>query len=182
MAGFSRPSSSSLLLAFLLLGTIFSSSEAKEILVGGKSDSWTIPSSQSQSLNKWAESTRFRIGDTLVWKYDGEKDWVVQVSKEDYLSCNSSSPIEEYKDGQTKVKLNKAGPYYFISGAKGHCEKGQKLIVVVLSPRHRYAISPAPSPAEFDGPAVAPTSGAEALRGGGLVVGLGGFLLLWGLF
>lgn len=116
-----------------------------------------------------------------VWKYDGEKDWVVQVSKEDYLSCNSSSPIEEYKDGETKVKLNKAGPYYFISGAKGHCEKGQKLIVVVLSPRHRYAISPAPSPAEFDGPAVAPTSGAEALRGG-LVVGLGGFLLLWGLF
>ena len=115
-----------------------------------------------------------------MWKYDGEKDSVLQVSKEDYLSCNIASPIAEHKDGETKVKLDKAGPYYFISGAKGHCEKGQKLVVVVLSPRHHSYLSPAPSPAELHSPAVAPTSAASGLSSGGLVLGLG--LLLLGLF
>ncbi|KAL5558236.1 hypothetical protein UlMin_034447 [Ulmus minor] len=172
MASISR---TSLFLIFVL----FSVSEAKEILIGGKSDSWTIPSSQSQTLNQWAESTRFRVADTLVFKYDGEKDSVLQVTRGDYLNCNTSSPIEEYKDGNTKVKLNKPGPFYFISGTKGHCEKGQKLIVVVMSPRNRYiGVSPAPSPAELEAPAVAPTSSASSLKAG-LVVAFG--ILFWGL-
>ena len=114
-----------------------------------------------------------------VFKYDGEKDSVLQVTRGDYLNCNTSSPIEEYKDGNTKVKLNKPGPFYFISGTKGHCEKGQKLIVVVMSPRNRYiGVSPAPSPAELEAPAVAPTSSASSLKAG-LVVAFG--ILFWGL-
>ncbi|KAJ6743852.1 BLUE COPPER PROTEIN [Salix viminalis] len=130
-------------------------SQAKDVLVGGKTDAWKIPSSESSdSLNKWAEEARFLVGDSLVWKYDGQKDSVLQVMKE--------------------------RPFYFISGAQGHCEKGQKLAVVVLSQKHRYTgISPSPSPAEFDGPAVAPTSGASTLRGGFLVA-LG--VLILGLF
>ncbi|XP_021597148.2 early nodulin-like protein 1 [Manihot esculenta] len=178
MARFQRvvANSSLLLTVALLLGF----SEAKEILVGGKTDAWKIPSSQSDSLNNWAESARFRIGDFLVWKYDSQKDSVLQVTREAYLSCNTSNPIEEYGDGNTKVKLDRSGAYYFISGAEGHCVKGQKMIVVVLSQRHRYTgISPAPSPAEFEGPAVAPTSAATSLKGS-LVVSLG--VLLWGLF
>lgn len=115
-----------------------------------------------------------------VWNYDGDKDSVLQVSKEDYGNCNTSNPIEEHKDGNTKVKLDRAGAFYFISGEKGHCEKGQKLVVVVLTPRHGYtAISPAPSPVEFEGPAVAPTSSATRLQSG-LMVALGVFAL--GLF
>jgi hypothetical protein len=121
-----------------------------------------------------------------VWKYDGGKDSVLQVNKEDYANCNISNPIEEYKDGNTKVKLDRSGPFYFISGAKGHCEKGQKLTVVVISPRRRYrGVSPAPSPAELEysgvspalspaeleqGPAVAPTSSAPVLQTGLLKV------------
>lgn len=105
-----------------------------------------------------------------VWKYDGSKDSVVEVSKEDYEKCNTSSPIAEYKDGNTKVTLDRSGPFYFISGAAGHCEKGQKLAVVVISPRHRRSIAPAPAPVE--GPAVAPTSAAVSSEGG-LLVALG---------
>ena len=46
----------------------------------------------------------------------------------------------------------------------GNCFFGLEAMVV-LSPRHRYAgISPAPSPVEFDGPAVAPTSSATRCR------------------
>ncbi|XVE53524.1 hypothetical protein DITRI_Ditri03aG0010000 [Diplodiscus trichospermus] len=161
MAAFSRWLTSSLVLLFVFL----SFTEAKEILVGGKADAWKIPSSESDSLNKWAEKSRFRIGDSLVWKYDGGKDSVLQVTKEAYASCITSNPIAEYNDGNTKVKLENSGPFYFISGAKGHCEEGQKLHVVVLSPKHRYTgISPAPSPAEIEGPAIAPTSSATGLK------------------
>lgn len=105
------------------------------------------------------------------------------MTKEDYVNCNTSSPIQQYKDGETRIVLDKSGPFYFISGTKDHCEKGQKLIVVVLSQRNRPsagAVSPAPSPAlavEIDGPAVAPTptSSASAFKAG-LIVALMGVL------
>jgi hypothetical protein len=59
MAGYSRAIS-----AFVLL-FVLSYSEAREIMVGGKTDAWKIPSSQSDSLNQWAEGSRFLIGDSL---------------------------------------------------------------------------------------------------------------------
>ncbi|KAF9613752.1 hypothetical protein IFM89_010482 [Coptis chinensis] len=167
---------SSLVFVFLFL---FSFSEAREFLVGGKTDSWKIPSSPSESLNEWSKASRFNIGDTIVWKYDSKNDSVFQVTKSDYANCNVSSPIAQYNDGNTTVKLEKPGPYYFISGAKGHCEKGQKIIVVVITPRTKSlgAISPAPSPSEFSsGPAVARTSGVSGLKCGLMMVVLGSWL------
>lgn len=118
-----------------------------------------------------------------MFKYNSEKDSVLQVTKEAYHSCNTSNPVAEYKDGNTKVELDRSGPFYFISGAKGHCEQGQKMIVVVLSERRgRYTgISPAPAPAEFEGPAVAPTSSANSLNGG-IVIAAALGVLVWGLF
>ncbi|XP_008803702.3 early nodulin-like protein 3 [Phoenix dactylifera] len=172
--------SSTLLSLALLL--IVSSSEAKDFLVGGDTEAWKIPSSKSETLNRWAEAHRFQVGDSLVWKYDGTKDSVLEVRREDYLSCNTSSPIAEHKDGNTTVSLPRSGPYYFISGAAGACEKGEKMIVVVMSKRQRWSggISPAPSPVEYDGPAMAPVSGGRKLAvriKGGLV----GALTLMGL-
>ncbi|KAL2544655.1 early nodulin-like protein 15 [Forsythia ovata] len=179
MASFPMAVCSSLVFFFLYL----SFSEARDHLVGGKSDSWKVPSSESDSLNHWAEKSRFQVGDSLVWKFDGSKDSVLQVTKRDYVTCNTSSPIETYTDGNTKVKLERSGPYYYISGAEGHCEKGQKLIVVVISEKHRrfMGVSPAPSPAEVEGPAVAPTSSAHTNFKGGFLVAMGalvGFLMM----
>ncbi|XP_004498804.1 early nodulin-like protein 15 [Cicer arietinum] len=171
-------SSTSVLLLFLLFG--FAAS-AKDILLGGKTDAWKVPSSESDSLNKWAQSVRFQVGDHLVWKYEAGKDSVLLVSKDDYVNCNISNPIKKYNDGQTKVRFDHAGPYYFISGEKGHCEKGQKLTVVVMSPRGKSitATSPAPSPAEFEGPAIAPTSSATVLQsGGGVLMAIGVIAML----
>ncbi|KAJ8561158.1 hypothetical protein K7X08_027348 [Anisodus acutangulus] len=182
MADFSRNvlSSSSVVVAvlfFLLLSLI----EARDYLVGAKTDSWKVPSSESDSLNRWAEKSRFLIGDSLVWKYDGKTDSVLEVSKRDYATCNTSSPITVHNDGNTKIVLDHSGAYYFISGAKGHCEQGQKLIVVTLSEKHMsrfFMGAPAPSPVESEGPAMAPTSNAATLKAS-LVVALGvliGFL------
>lgn len=166
-----------------ILGIVFllsSFTEAKDILVGGKTDAWKIPSSESDSLNKWSASTRFRIGDFLVWKYDGGKDSVLQVTKAAYKSCNTTEPVAEFKDGFTKVKLENPGAFYFISGAEGHCKQGQKLIVVVLTPKSTTAVSPAPSPVEFGATAVAPTSSASSFKAAGVLVTLG--LVIVGLF
>ncbi|XVF89281.1 hypothetical protein PTKIN_Ptkin19aG0117400 [Pterospermum kingtungense] len=121
-----------LAMVFVLFGLC----EGKDILVGGSENAWKIPDSSSVSLNIWAEKKRFKVGDFLIWKYDGKVDSVLQVTKENYLSCNTSNPIKEYKDGNnTKVELDRSGPFYFI-GADGHCQKGQKFIVIVMSEKH----------------------------------------------
>ena len=119
----------------------------------------------------------------LVWSYEEGKDSVLKVGKEDYEACNTQNPEQRFEDGNTKVELHKPGPFYFISGAKGHCQQGQKLVVVVVTPRRRFvSFSPAPSPTEIEGPAVAPSSGAASFNVGFLaavvgILGLGvGFL------
>ncbi|GMP49224.1 hypothetical protein CsSME_00016274 [Camellia sinensis var. sinensis] len=98
----------------------------------GEFELWYSHLSESESLNLWAQHSRFLIGDSLVWNYDGNKDSVVEVRKRDYITCNTLSPIAEHNDDNTKVKLDQSGPLYFISEEKGHCDKGQKLIVVVM--------------------------------------------------
>ncbi|CAM9001756.1 unnamed protein product [Rhodiola kirilowii] len=165
----------------LLLIVFLSLSEAREFLVGGTTDSWKIPESDPDALDKWAEEFRFRIGDSLVWKYEAGKDSVLQVTKEAYLSCNTTNPIAEYNDGNTTVNLARSGPYYFISGEPGHCEKGQKLTVIVLSTKHLRSAAtpvPAPAPAPAGGPAGSPSGEATSLKGlqyaaMGALVGLG---------
>ncbi|XP_010447549.2 PREDICTED: early nodulin-like protein 1 [Camelina sativa] len=172
-------SSSSLLVTiFLCISFLFFLSvDANEVTVGGKSGDWKIPPSASFSFNEWAQKARFKVGDFIVFKYEAGKDSVLQVTREAYEKCNTTSPKASYTDGNTKVKLDKTGPVYFISGTEGHCQKGQKLRLVVVTPRNS-AFSPAPSP--FDGPAVAPTSGAAKLTGAFAVVSL--VLGLWTFF
>ena len=89
---------------------------------------------------------------------------MLQVTKENYESCNTSKPIKEYKDGNnTKVELDKSGPFYFISGAAGHCKKGQKLQVVVMSEKHwDHDNPPVGSPTQAPVPAPAKTSASQA--------------------
>lgn len=110
---------------------------------------------------------------SAVWKFSNEKDSVLQVTKEDYESCNVSKPLAPYKGTNVTVVLDRSGSFYFISGVVGRCEKGEKMVVVVMSGGF-FPNSPAPSPAEFSSPAIAPTSGSH-----GFVVLRGGFV--WGL-
>ncbi|KAI5393704.1 early nodulin-like protein 1 [Lathyrus oleraceus] len=177
-------SSSSLLLLFVLFA--FAAAAPKDYILGGKPDAWKVPSSESDSLNKWAESVRFHIADHLLFTYEAGKDSVLQVSKEDYVSCNISNPIKKYNDGKTKVRFDRSGPYYYISGEKGHCEKGEKVTVVVISQRSPSVapVSPASAPSPgggVEGPAVAPspTSSADVLQGGGVLMAMGVVASMW---
>lgn len=119
-----------------------------------------------------------------MWEFDGKKDSVVEVTREAYLSCNSTDPIAVHGGGEAKLKLGRSGPFYFISAVKESCEKGEKLIVVVLSSSGQRAFfnaAPAPAPLAFEGPAVAPTSGTAVGKSGavGSLLVLVGMLLLW---
>ncbi|KAJ0030041.1 hypothetical protein Pint_14391 [Pistacia integerrima] len=42
-------------------------------------------------------------------------------------SLRNIETYQRIRDGNTTVELDRWGNYYFISGAEGHCEKGQKL-------------------------------------------------------
>ncbi|RDX68319.1 Early nodulin-like protein 2, partial [Mucuna pruriens] len=152
-----------LLCLFLFLLTLLSSSQAYKFNVGG-SQGW-VPN-PSESYNNWAGRNRFQINDIIVFKYKKGSDSVLEVKKEDYDKCNKTNPIKKFENGDTEFKFDRSGPFYFISGKDGNCEKGQKLIIVVLSPRTPPKPSPSPSPKPnpptVSPPASPPTSPSPA--------------------
>ncbi|PKI70223.1 hypothetical protein CRG98_009415 [Punica granatum] len=154
----------------LMLIVSLTPSEATDFLVGGKENSWQVPSSPSE-FNRWAQKNRFKVGDYLVWKEDAKSDWVLEVTRQGYETCNTSNPVRSYSDGSTRVKLDRSGPFFFISGVKGHCEKGQKLEVVVLSEdHHRKSEAPSPAPANSTAPTPAHSGGNALLRDDVMIV------------
>ncbi|KAF8049917.1 hypothetical protein N665_2089s0002 [Sinapis alba] len=163
-------------LVFLLLTTFYHLGEGREphtFLVGGSDQGWKIPESSDKTLNHWAESQRFRVGDSLEFDYDIKKDSVLNVTKENYEKCITEKPSEKYTEKPTIVKLDASGPHYYISGTPGNCDKGEKMIVVVQSPNH----PPKPIPATIpQTPSKPPTSLAPAPANNtavGLVAGSG---------
>ncbi|KAL3533064.1 hypothetical protein ACH5RR_006585, partial [Cinchona calisaya] len=141
-----------------------------EVETSGKGSSWKIPSSPDE-YNKWAEKNRFQIGDFIVMEYDANSDSVLEVVEADYKSCNKSNPIKAFHDGKTKIQLDRSGPFYFISGAENHCQKGQKLVVEVLSAKHASSgPAPAPSSAGNYSPATAPANDGHSLQLGTMSV------------
>ncbi|KAF7140015.1 hypothetical protein RHSIM_Rhsim06G0199800 [Rhododendron simsii] len=91
-----------------------------------------------------------------------DSDSVLVVTREDYDNCNTKKPIVKMDRGDSVFKLDRSGPFYFISGNKTNCQKGQKLIVVVLAVRIKpvSAGAPAPSPESFS-PAPSPFHAAR---------------------
>lgn len=130
-----------------------------DFIVGGN-NGWVVPTgSERESFNQWAERLRFHVGDTLLFKYSANQDSVLLVSRDAFQSCNTTSPAASYNDGNTAFKFPRPGPYYFISGAQGHCEKGQKLVVVVMTHRGRHSNgAPAEAPALGSSPAISPAA------------------------
>ncbi|KAG0485786.1 hypothetical protein HPP92_009865 [Vanilla planifolia] len=132
---------------------------AYDFYVGGR-DGWVAK--PAESYNLWAESMRFQVGDKLVFIYKTGKDSVLLVKEEDYNSCNTQNPIKKFDDGHTIFQFNRSGPFFFISGAAGHCSQGQKLVVVVMATRKPIppptSSPPHASPPSVPSPAEPPSS------------------------
>ena len=57
------------------------------------------------------------------------------VDKRSYDACDTNAPIDTFADGSTVFTFTRSGPFYFISGNKDNCNRGEKLIVVVMAER-----------------------------------------------
>ncbi|KAK4398372.1 Early nodulin-like protein 1 [Sesamum angolense] len=88
-------------------------------------------------------------------------DSVLVVNNQDYDTCNTANPILRLDDGNSVFKFDRSGPFFFISGNKSNCDKGQKLIIVVLAVRNRRSPPRTPSPLPAEAPATRPSSSSS---------------------
>ncbi|PIN17794.1 hypothetical protein CDL12_09531 [Handroanthus impetiginosus] len=83
----------------------------------GERTGWVVPQANDTEMhNEWASTKRFKVGDTVHYK-----------------ECNSTHPNFFSNTGNTVITLDRSGFFYFISGAAGHCDKGQRMIVWVIA-------------------------------------------------
>ncbi|XP_011045240.1 PREDICTED: mavicyanin [Populus euphratica] len=121
----------SLLLMTILSSLQYLSVSSFEYEIGAN-EGWVVPpANDTRIYNDWASENRFQVDDTIRFKY--RKDSVMEVSVEDYKKCNSSHPNFFSNTGNTVYHLNHSGYFYFISGVSGHCERGQRMIIKVIS-------------------------------------------------
>ncbi|TXG53118.1 hypothetical protein EZV62_022287 [Acer yangbiense] len=102
----------------------------------GDSAGWTNTKSQGNVVDykKWPLSKSFRPGDTLLFEYNPRTHNVMQVNRQDFVSCKSTDPISTYSTGKDLISLTAPGHYYFVR--PNHCEDGLKFAIRV-SKDHR---------------------------------------------
>ncbi|XP_028774713.1 mavicyanin-like [Neltuma alba] len=98
----------------------------------GDLDGWGIPASSNPDVyTKWSKHLNLKIGDSIWFLYPPSQDSVIQVTAESYKSCNLKDPILHMNDGNSLFNITSNAVYYFTSGEAGHCQKKQKLRIVV---------------------------------------------------
>ncbi|XWS11364.1 hypothetical protein CRYUN_Cryun38cG0077800 [Craigia yunnanensis] len=147
MASFSLPKLCKIaLFSPVLISMLAVAAASFQFKVGGERG-WTKPTgNESETYNEWATRNRFHVGDSLYFKYNN--DSVLVVNHTSYTKCSVSNPIFKFKDGDTVFQFDRYGFFYFISGERGHCKAGQKLIVRVMVHPAISSPQPAPSPKE----------------------------------
>ncbi|CAM6048556.1 unnamed protein product [Sphagnum compactum] len=96
---------------------------------------WGIPRTPT-FYHDWAMSTLpngFHTGDSLDFVYASGQDSVMQVTVDDYNTCNTMHPIQSWTNGPGAYPLQGYTILYFISGAPGHCAAGEKITIEVLN-------------------------------------------------
>ncbi|XP_066310042.1 early nodulin-like protein 9 [Miscanthus floridulus] len=130
-------------LACLVAASVSSTASAFVFKAGGTGE-WRVPAAAAASdngngnvsaYNAWAQRNRFRVGDAIAFTYQPANDSVLLVDKRSYDACDTSAPIDTFADGSTVYNFTRSGPFYFVSGNKFNCNRGEKLIVVVMAER-----------------------------------------------
>ncbi|XP_010542105.1 PREDICTED: mavicyanin-like [Tarenaya hassleriana] len=98
----------------------------------------------------WVTSRHFQVGDSLVFEYNKDFHDVTEVASPlAFEFCDLSSTIARYKTGYDVVNLTRPGRYYYVCGAPGHCQAGQRFDILVTSPqvveKSPSSFSPSPS-------------------------------------
>ncbi|KAJ4893957.1 early nodulin-like protein 5 [Raphanus sativus] len=143
------------LVSFYMFSSCVSSTEFE---VGGD-DGWIVPQSNKTHgdvFNQWASHNRFKVDDTIRFKYN--KDSVLVVSEDEYKICKATKPQFYSNNEDTVFKLDRPGLFYFISGISGHCEKGQKMIIKVMETESMPDSPPPSSTSSSSSPPSPPAS------------------------
>nr|CAB3478544.1 unnamed protein product [Digitaria exilis] len=129
------------LLACLAMALASSTASAFVFKAGGTGE-WRVPAQQpagganaTSAYNAWAQRNRFRVGDAIAFTYQPGNDSVLLVDQRAYDGCDTSAPMDRFADGNTVFTFTRSGPFYFISGNRDNCNRGEKLIVVVMGER-----------------------------------------------
>ncbi|KAL4348374.1 hypothetical protein GQ457_17G023480 [Hibiscus cannabinus] len=131
---------------------------AANYTVGGTSGGWDT----STDLQSWVSAQTFSVGDSLIFQYTPNHD-VLEVSKADHDSCQTSNPLQTYTGGNTVVPLTSAGKRYFICGTLGHCSQGMQIEIDTLATSTPApATSPSSSPTSSPAPGTSPSPESAA--------------------
>ncbi|KAK8455326.1 hypothetical protein SEVIR_4G191200v4 [Setaria viridis] len=150
--------------AVFLVGSASASWHAQVFEVGGEPRGWAKPAAPNgETYNHWAARNRFHVGDFLHFKYD-KNDSVLVVSRDAYKFCDAVRPSQRFDGGDTRLRLENSGFSYFISGAPGHCDAGQRMTLRVLPQQQQ----------QDGGSEAAPTGAPGAMAPGGAAGGGGG--------
>ncbi|KAL6894229.1 hypothetical protein ACP4OV_008327 [Aristida adscensionis] len=95
----------------------------------GDDQGWTL----GFDFAAWAATKQFKVGDTLVFKYDEPSHTVVKVGGADFAACGKPAAAAVLATGEDRVALDKPGRHWYVCGLGGHCQKGMKLKIDVLA-------------------------------------------------
>lgn len=112
---------------------------AADYTVGGAAGFWDIPSVSKINYTMWALWNSYFVGDSLYFRYQKGDHSVLEVTFKDYQYCRNARPIAIYEEGNSRVFLDKYGPYYFICGTPDHCYLGQKFKIDVSDYQREYS-------------------------------------------
>ncbi|VAH53856.1 hypothetical protein VPH35_032544 [Triticum aestivum] len=154
---------------------ILSTASAAIYNVGEPGGAWDL----STNYGTWASSRNFQTNDQIVFKYSPQAHDVLEVSKADYDSCSTASPVTTLNSGNDVVTLNATGTRYFICGFPGHCAGGMKVKIDVMPGSSSTSPAPASGPSATNAPPPTPVSTATNVEATGF--GLAVLLAVVGL-
>ncbi|XBJ05714.1 hypothetical protein VPH35_024449 [Triticum aestivum] len=155
---------------------ILSTASAAIYNVGEPGRAWDLGTNYST----WASSRNFQPEDQIVFKYSPQAhDVLALVSKADYDSCSTATPIATLNFGNDVIALNVTGTRYFICGFPGHCAGGMKVKIDAMPSSSSLSPGPASGPSASNAPPPTPISAAISVEATGF--GLAALLAVAGL-
>ncbi|KAL4602976.1 hypothetical protein ACB092_10G092400 [Castanea dentata] len=121
----------------------------------GDSQGWTT----HVDYKSWAANKTFHVGDIINFQYDAIYNDVIEVSREDFHTCNLRSPLAFFNSGRDMINMSYPRHYYYVCTAPGHCLDGQKVDIRVLKiPKSTPTPSPTPTPNPSTSPSPSPSA------------------------
>ncbi|KAJ9696198.1 hypothetical protein PVL29_008443 [Vitis rotundifolia] len=143
-----------ILAALLMAMALCEVSIAATVYHVGDSTGWTIG---KVNYTLWSQTKDFVVGDTIIFEYNKQYHNVLQVTHDNFKSCNTTAPIATLATGNDSITISNYGHYYYFCGIPGHCEAGQKVDIRVPQPPGSPSLTPSPSPSSRPSPSPKPS-------------------------